>query len=56
MENSHLITDPVCPVKASVPELATEQTVALDATDPPTTVAFTVIIATAEFAAAQDPL
>ena len=55
MENSHLITEPVWPVKASVPELAPEQTVALDATDPPTEGALMVIIAAAEFAEAQLP-
>ena len=55
MEDSHLITEPVCPAKASVPELAPEQTVALDATDPPTETAFTVIIAAAEFASVQPP-
>ena len=55
MENSHLMTEPVWPVKASVPELAPEQTVALDATDPPTEAALTVIIATAEFADAHEP-
>ena len=50
MEDSHLITDPVCPVNESVPPLAPEQTVALDATDPPTETAFTVIVAAEEFA------
>ncbi len=56
MEDSHLITEPVWPVKASVPLLVPEQTDALDATVPPTDAAFTVIIATAEFAVTQDPL
>ena len=55
MENSHLITDPVCPDKVRVPELAPEQTVALDATVPPTDTALTVMIATEEFADSQDP-
>ena len=55
MEDSHLTTEPVCPLKVSVPELAPGQTVAFDATEPPTETAFTVIMAAAEFADTQDP-
>ena len=56
MEDSHLITEPVCPLNVSVPLLVPEQTVALDATDPPAGSAFTVMIATAEFADTHTPL
>ncbi len=56
MEDSHLTTEPVCPLKLSVPLLAPEQTVASDATEPPTETALTVIVAAAEFADAQVPL
>ena len=56
MEDSHLITEPVCPLKASVPLLAPVQTDALDATDPPTEPPLMVIIAAEEFAASQAPL
>ena len=56
MEDSHLITEPVCPLKVSVAPLAPEQTDALDATEPPTEEAFIVIIAAEEFADAQAPL
>ena len=56
MEDSHLITEPVCPLKVSVAPLLPEQTDALDATDPPTEGAFTVIVAAEEFAEAQEPL
>ena len=55
MEDSHLITEPVWPLKVSVAPLAPEQTDALDATDPPTEEAFTVIVAAEEFAEAQEP-
>ena len=55
MEDSHLITEPVCPDSVSVPELVPEQTVAPEATAPPTETALTVMVAAAEFAGAQDP-
>ena len=56
VEDSHLITEPVCPLNVNVALLAPEQTDALDATDPPTEPALTEIVAAAEFADAQVPL
>ena len=56
MEDCHLITDPVCPVKVSVPLFVPEQTDALAPTDPPEGSAFTVMIAAEEFADVQAPL
>ena len=53
MENSHLITEPVWPLKVSIAPLAPEQTAAFEATEPPTEPAFTVMIAAEEFAEAQ---
>ena len=55
IEDSHLTTLPVWPLKLSVAPLAPEQTVALDATVPPTETGLTVIVAAAEFAV-QVPL
>ena len=55
MEDSHLTTEPVWPLKASVPLLAPEQTAAFEATEPPTEPAFTVIVAAEEFAGVQEP-
>ena len=56
MEDSHLITEPFCPLRLSVPLLAPEQTVALAATDPPTEAALMVMVAAEEFADTQAPL
>jgi hypothetical protein len=44
VENSHLITLPVCPVKLSVPLLVPEHTITLLLTDPPTDTGLTVIV------------
>ena len=44
VEDSHLTTDPVSPVKLSVPLLAPEQTVASASTDPPFEAGFTFIV------------
>ena len=56
VDDSHRITFPVCPERASVPPFEPEHTVASDATDPPTETAFTVIVAAEEFAFGQTPL
>ena len=53
VDDSHLTTFPVWPLKESVAPLAPEHTVALDATDPPTETALTVIVAAEEFAGVQ---
>jgi len=53
IEDSHLTTEPVWPLKVSVALLDPEHTVALDATVPPTETALTVIVAAEEFAGVQ---
>ena len=45
IDDSHLITLPVWPVKLSVPLLEPEHTVALVPTEPPTDKAFIVMVA-----------
>ena len=56
VDDSHLITLPVLPVKLSVPVLVPEQTVAAEFTVPPTETGFTVMVAGVEFADVQTPL
>ena len=55
VENSQLITLPVCPDKVNVPEFEPSHTNAFDATVPPTEIGSTVIVAGVEFVAAQVP-
>lgn len=55
IDDSHLTTAPVLPVKLSEP-LLPEQTVALEFTVPPTLKGVTVIVEIAEFALEQAPL
>jgi len=55
-EDSHLVTEPVFPLKVSVVELVPVQTVALPAIVPPTDAGETVMVAVALFADAQAPL
>jgi len=55
-EDSHLVTEPVFPLKVSVVELVPVQTVALPAIVPPTEAGETVTVAVALLAAAQTPL
>ena len=55
-EDSHLTTDPVCPLKVNVVLLVPEHTVAAPATVPPTETGVIVIVAAALFAGAHTPL
>ena len=55
-EDSHLTTDPVCPLKVNVVLLVPEQTVAAPATVPPSDTGVILTVAAALFAGEQTPL
>ena len=56
VDDCHLTTAPVWPLRVSVVELVPVQTLAVPATEPPTEARLTVTVADALFAVAQLPL
>ena len=56
IEDSHLITFPVCPASVIVPAFTPEQTTAFEEVVPPTETGFTVMVAADEATVVQPPL